>query len=60
MTNTMNITAEQVEKALELHAAAERRLERAINEKNDRRIDTFRAEALGMERILEALGIEWC
>lgn len=60
MTNPMNITAEQVEKMLELHADAERRLERAIANKNDRRIDVLRAEALGMEKMLEAMGIEWC
>lgn len=59
MTNQTNITAEQVEQMLKLHADAERRLERAIENKSSHE-DECRAECIAIERMLDIIGIEWC
>lgn len=54
----ISVTAEQVEKMLELHRDCERRFERALENKSSR-TDEFRAECLGVEKVLDILGIEW-
>ena len=59
MTTNMNISAEQVEEMLKLHADAERRLEKAIERKSNREGE-YRAECLAIEKMLDIMGIEWC
>lgn len=59
MANEITITAEQVGKMLELHADAERRLERAVFDCSDHEQE-YRAECLAIERMLYIMGIEWC
>lgn len=57
MTN-LNITAEQVEKMLNLRECAERRLERAIQDNSSHEAE-YRAECIAIERMLDIMGIEW-
>ena len=59
MTNQMNITAEQVNEMLKLHADAERRLEKAM-ERGSNNENIYRAECLAIERVFDIIGIEWC
>lgn len=59
MTKEITITAAQIEEMLGMHATAERRLEKAI-ERGSNNEDLYRAECLTIERMLDAMGIEWC
>lgn len=59
MTNEITITAAQIEEMLNMHATAERRLEKAI-ERGSNNEDLYRAECLTIERMLDTMGIEWC
>lgn len=59
MTNEITITREQIEEMLDMHTAVERRLEKAI-ERGSNNEDIYRAECLTIERMLDAMGIEWC